>query len=556
MNEMPNSVETALVEELAALQARAMRAWAGREAEGLIMLVRALDGVAIASKLGVNEDTNVPIRRLNARYFIRIGAASALRPFLAAVRDRRDGVPWARMQKKESDEGFAYLTACGQIAHLLRMSRLERYGLAKTGWSEQAARVDVPHSIPEIALHYAMANSRLKAQASKRPFTPNRGWPRLRHRMRQYVATDPVWFIRYENDLEIVEAFRNAAIDYGADFFEAEALTDDAYIGDRTYAEWKLACHQALGRILCHVEFCRLLRFKEPKLGLGNLATIFARREDVEAVWRQAGLLPERVEATMSALSLSIENVGEWEQAFELPCHFYVDLGRDFVLLPCFGALSNPYVALFRHLRSVYKTDWDRSVDRRELVFRADLSSVFRTPRFHIPTHGFKLRRADRSLITDLDAVIVDKATGSVALIQLKWHDLFGHSLSERESRRRNLLHANRWVSQVTEWAGGRSSTEICAELGIDSPPCNAPPLLFVVTRYAARFTGERDQDARAAWMSWFEIVHLFDSLESNDPLRDLPHRVQAHEDTMREPKAMSERFKFSSLTVDLTVNP
>ena len=551
-----SSVEEMLGAELADLQARAMRVWAGHEAEGLIVMVRALDAVALASKADFDGDKTIPIERLNGRHFVRVGAASALKPFLAAVKDRQDGVPWGPIDPEVMGQAFDYLRVCGQITHLIRMARLEKYGVAKTTVSAGEAEIEVPHSVSEMATQFAMAHVRLRAREKAKPFVPKGGWPRLRHRMRQYVDSVDGWFIRYDNDREVGAAFQSAAIEYGAEFFESEALTDDARVGDRTFGEWKQAVHQALGRILCHIEFCKLLRFKDPRIGLGNVTTIFARREDVEGLWVQAGLPPEQVESTMNALTLSIDNIDEWERSFELPCHFYVDFGRYFVLLPSFGALANPYVTLFRHLRSEYRPDWDRSVDRREAAFRSDLSTVFQSPQFYVPSNGFKLRRSDGSVSTDLDAVIVDGKTGSVALVQLKWHDLFGHSLSERESRRRNLLQANRWVKRVSEWVGARSCSDVARELRIACPPSDAPPMIFVVTRYAARFTGELAQDERATWVSWFEIVHLFDSCSPDDPLRDLPAQVRKHEDSARVIDGYSAKFHFSSFQVTLNVRP
>ncbi|MCV2370029.1 hypothetical protein [Roseateles oligotrophus] len=551
-----SNVEEMLAVELADLQARAMQVWAGREAEGLIVIVRALDAVALASKSDVDDDKTISIERLNGSHFVRIGAASALKPFLAAVKGRQDGVPWHPINPEVMGQAFHYLRVCGQITHLIRMARLENYGIAKTTVSGGEAEIEVPHSVSEMATQFAMAHVRLRAREETKPFVPKGGWSRLRHRMRKYVDSVDGWFIRYDNDREVGAAFQSAAINYGAEFYESEALMDDARIGDRTFGEWKQAVHQALGRILCHIEFCKLLRFKAPHIGLGNITTIFARREDVEGVWVQAGLPPEQVEPTMNALTLSIDNIDEWERSFELPCHFYVDFGRYFVLLPSFGALANPYVTLFRHLRSEYRPDWDRSVDQREAAFRSDLSTVFKAPRFHIPSNGFKLRRDDGSVSTDLDAVIVDIKTGSVALVQLKWHDLFGHSLSERESRRRNLLQANRWVERVSDWVGARSCSDVARQLGMACQPSDAPPMIFVITRYAARFTGELDQDQRATWLSWFEIVHLFSSCSPEDPIRDLPAQVRKHEDSARAHDGYSAKFHFSSFAVTLNVRP
>jgi hypothetical protein len=78
--------------------------------------------------------------------------------------------------------------------------------------------------------------------------------------------------------------------------------------------------------------------------------------------------------------------------------------------------------------------------------------------------------------------------------------------------------------------------------------------MIFVITRYAARFTGELNQDKRATWLSWFEIVHLFDSCDQDDPISDLPAQVRKHEDFTRAGNAYSAKFHFSSFAVTLSV--
>ena len=226
-----------------------LRSWAGHEAEGLIAVVRALDATALASKFDIDGDKTVPIERINRRHFVRMGAASALKPFLAAVKDRGDGVPWGRINSETMDRAIDYPVACGQIMHLIRMARLERYGVASTTMAAHELTIEVPRSVSEMAMQFSMEQVLFRVREETRPFAPKGGWPRLRHRMRRYVDSVDGWFIRYDNDHEIVAAFQGAAIEYGAGFLESEALLDGAWVGDRTFGEWKLAAHQALGPV-------------------------------------------------------------------------------------------------------------------------------------------------------------------------------------------------------------------------------------------------------------------------------------------------------------------
>lgn len=550
-----SDVEGELNSCLKAVQDRFAAAWKGREKEALISLVRVLDQVAAASlwKLDAHDEASSPKARMGSA-FARMGAGAALRPFLSAVRDMPGGVPWGPSWLKAQQYSYSYLHVCGELTFLRRMAALERYGLASS--ERQGAgrfRIETAASVPELAMMAATRDLRERLAESNERAHTDAEWSRIHARMMRYVDTPDGWFIRYDNDWEIVSIYRDAAWQFGRSFLEAEALPDDVVIGDRSFGEWKHACEQALGRVLAHMNFARLLQKKIPAINLSDVLTIFATRDDVRSVWEEAGIPKTRVPATMRALTLEIDGLDGWDKAFETPTPFHVDLGRDFVLLPCFGALTNPYFALFRHLRQTYRADWDRGVDRREEVFRADLARLFAEPRFVVPLRGFRLSRMDGTLLTDIDAIVIDRECGSVALVQLKWHDIFGLSLSERESRRRNIAKANEWTARVAEWVGSRSSREVLRQLRIDVPASDRPPLLYVIARYTARFSGDEGQDTRASWLGWPEVQNAAaDALVASDPLTLIPEQVMGHQKKYESPAMEDVAFQFPGLEVSL----
>jgi hypothetical protein len=541
---------------LKGLQDRFAMQWKGREKEALIALVRVLDHVSVAALLGLDNDDaegTTPKEALSTT-FVCMGAAAALRPLLSAVKGTSGGVPWGASSLPIQNYFYSYLHACGELTFLRRKAALSRYGLASLE-SEGSRQFSIKtrSSIPERTFLAALQNLKAEQVKSEGYRHSHAEWSRIYDRMEKYVDTPDGWFIRYDNDWEIVSIYQDEARRYGRRFREAEALPDDVVIGDRSFGEWKHACDQALGRVLAHVDFAQLLLKKAKNISFSDVLTIFARRDDVRQVWEEAGIPSKQVSATMAALTLESEGLDDWENAFEMPTPFHVDLGKDFVLLPCFGALSNPYFSLFRHLRQLYRTDWDRGVDRREEVFRADLARSFPAPRFFVPPRGFRLCRTNGSVLTDIDAIIIDRQCGSVALVQLKWHDIFGFSLAERESRKRNIGKANEWTAKVLEWVGGRSSQEILKQLQIDLAVSDRPPVIYVIARYMARFSGDEDQDTRAHWMGWPEVQSaLLATAVEADPLALIPQHVAHQEKRYGSPEFVDMKFQFPGLEVDL----
>ncbi len=547
--------EKALSREIERLQAKAAALFKGIERTAVIELVRTLDLAAVARLHGLHAGSEDDTE--DATFYLEAGSAVALRPFLAAVKGRPGGMPWAASRRELIHFAQRYLDVCGRLFHLRRMAALERYGLASTTLTAGRLEIVTNWGIPEAAAMSAMRQWKRRSGTSQWvDESAKEEWRERHSRMRKYVEWDRQSLIRYDNDPEIVFAYRKEARAYAEGFFEGEAFPEDVVIGDRTFGAWKEACNQALGRVLCHIDFAMLLAQKRSKkVSLRDLIPIFSRREDVAAVWEEAGVSAALVSQTMDALTLSIDELDDWENAYEVPTPLHIDMGEHFVLLPSFGALTNPYFTLFRHLRKSFKADWDRGVDRREAVFRADLQRLFPPERFVVPDHGFKLRRANRSFITDVDAVIFDRESGQLALVQLKWHDVFGRSLAERDSRSRNIASANQWVEGVHSWVNGRSSNAVLDALHIKGKGCDAPPCLLVIARYVARFTGGPEQDARATWLGWPEVVQFMQVGADLDPLGRLSQISAVNTDEGKSREDVREVFRFPQLTVELRIS-
>lgn len=141
-------------------------------------------------------------------------------------------------------------------------------------------------------------------------------------------------------------------------------------------------------------------------------------------------------------------------------------------------------------------------------------------------------------------------------MVQLKWHDVFGFSLPERESRRRNITKANEWTERVISWVDGRTSAQLAKALGLDAKASDSPPLLYVVARYAARFTGASGQDPRASWLGWPEILHVLHDNRGGDILSQIPQLILDHQARFTLQEEQRFEFRFPGLSADLHILP
>lgn len=239
------------------------------------------------------------------------------------------------------------------------------------------------------------------------------------------------WFIRYSGDEELLERSRRRVRELEPWWLESEALPDAVVIGGRTFREWRDACCAAAAAVLHHLEFATRLRATHLHVDLRNLLTIFLRRDDAAELWEERGVDRNSFDAVLRAMTPDHTSVSASLDHHDTPLPFYVDLGREFVLAPSMSALLHPFVGVVRHLRSQYSRDWNGAVDSREPEFRADVARLFKSARFDVLPSGAPLRRSDGTLLTDVDAVVIDRLTGTICLVQVKWHDTFGQCLRE-----------------------------------------------------------------------------------------------------------------------------
>lgn len=531
-------------------------AWSGYERVFLIELVRGLDEAAFALTLAPNRAEL--IQEDTARHYMVLGSATAIRPFLAAIRNDPGGVPWVPTSHKLSSIADRHLRNCGELAAVQRLAALERYGLAEAQFcSDDHLILEVESDDDDFAevrsgawlseqVRQQLAASEARMAAMKNEVTAN---------IDRYTDVHDGWFIRYDPDREMIEYHRDCATMFAAGTAEADALPGDAMLGGRTFAEWNETSITALGRVLHHIACATRLKATKPSLELRNLLTVFARKDDILATWQEVGEKREEAERVVEALTLDIAGAAAAERDSEVPLPYYIDFGRHFVLLPTFGGLMNPHAGLVWHLRRSYRSDWDRSVDGREQVFRHELRRLFPGPRFFVPVHGIRLKRADGSHLTDVDAVVLDSQTGALNVVQLKWPDIYGRSLSERNSRRINLLKANEWVGRVHDWIADRSAADVARVLGLGEAGSQRPDIL-VIARHTARFSGEVGYDQRAHWISWPRLAQL----RARFPERDMSCLLadegqQTKNSPARVRKGFTATHRLPGLKVDVRVS-
>jgi hypothetical protein len=547
---------------MAETQAAVTTAVAGHERQAITEIFRTLDMCAFAFRMAPNRLELV--KHDVGRHLMLMGAAPALQPLLAKVGSCGGPMPWGPSSDRFEGYMDRYLWRCGALHSLHRLASLERYGLSRTRFEgDSRLTIEVEHGGAEAADRDAeiwLTAQQLKAAGALAPLSAAQ-LRRIRRRLDERSSTDlGGWFIRYSFDEALMDRSLRRIGQLETWWPEATALADDAIVGGRSFREWKDACRLAAARVLSHLEFCTRLASTHKHLDLRNLITLFRTRGDIAHGWHANGYEP--VWADMATRSMTLDGVSNsgWLSHYDTPFPFYVDLGPDFALVPSMSALMNPFVGMVRHIREHYRKDWDRAVDEREDRLRKEIAALFPGPRFEVASSGFELKKPNGSVLTDIDAAIVDNLHGTIALVQIKWHDVFARSLRERDSRRRNMLGAETWVDRVHGWVANRDSGTIAAALGIKNllATSSGPPVLIVMMRHAARFSGEAGADRRSAWVSWPEFARtVHRCLSDADVLRIVAARHAPSEsqptESSRASPASKTPYNFDGVEIEVS---
>lgn len=494
---------------------------------------------------------------------IEHGIGPILVAFLPKLEQYGDGIPWAKSTPELAAWADNVLFQAGRLAMLRRLAHSERYGLASceihsdryisihitAGDEEALDREDHVWLIARAFDRLGEYQDTLTAQI--------KGW--ARDRIDRYVRIHQEHFIGYDSDWELLRLYQEQARLSMIKSAEADAFPDEVKIGPRTFGEWKQIAVTAVARATLHISFAsRLKTLNEGRLDIRNLLTMWVRQDDLRDVWRdQTGVATDHeLDDISDIFMLTSVHAEKYLSNLDMPLPYNIRFGKYFAVLPHFGYLNNPGAFLVTELKRKYRKDWDRAVNQREAKFQRDLYKLLPAPSYVPGRENVKVRSAAGATQTDIDAVLFELSTNVLYLFQLKWFDVFGHSLKERHSKLSNLLEANKWVEQVSQWISTIPSAALPATLGLRDRLDALGTFsirLIVLTRYSARFSGTHCYDERAAWMSWPQLYRLVVENQGHPSPLDLACN-HASSFVRNERKAVDKpvSYEFQDLKVDV----
>ena len=454
-----------------------------------------------------------------------LGLAHAI-DLLAPEAMRGPGIAWQPATPEHTAWAMGFLRRAALASHFRRLTELLRYELSAIevlgpGSFRFHILAEDLEARDRDALDWFAGRMRSDQSHLLRAFHELHG-DAITAELKARVGSDPTFGIRYSSSRELEECFEFEAELRAATLPGNDCLPESARLGPLTFGDFRKIVVAGMGRSLKHAAFVQTLLAHEPKAPPTAL-TIFADERILKDEWGGLLDLDDATSAVvLDAIGLTPADLPELRRTGDCPQALLIRGGDTFWHEPVYAGLNNPFGWVTSKLRRMFRSDWDRAVEGREAQFRDDLRALFPEPRFWFAPTPLKIRAAGR-VLTDIDAIVIDRDCGTLAAFQLKWQDTFQNGLAERESRRRNLIkEGNAWIGVLSDYCAGCNPNAAAARLGV--PTAEAKDVRafrpFVLTRNSAQFSGPQEQDRAAAWLSWFDLLQRCHGVrQKTDPL-------------------------------------
>jgi hypothetical protein len=184
-----------------------------------------------------------------------------------------------------------------------------------------------------------------------------------------------------------------------------------------------------------------------------------------------------------------------------------ISLGNGLVLRPVSSIMENPFLSILALDKWRNPKAWGEVYRYREEWMRSGIYGLFQGTRYRTVDGNIKLREGN-SIVTDIDAAVLDTVTGELALFQIKWQDYYTNDVRELRSRAANLTkELDEWAEKVQAWLErqGKNALTRALRLRLNRGTSISGVYLFGISRSFARmrgfgFTTKHERLAVANW--------------------------------------------------------
>ena len=326
------------------------------------------------------------------------------------------------------------------------------------------------------------------------------------------------YFVGYTTTPEIDAYFLDNAFLDAVEATEWNVFPDRCTFGGVPYGAYVNTVVYFMSFALKHLQYCHILMQKYPHLKMHDLLiTINVQSETIDLIKSINNISSEDAKKIFDTLILDINNLSRHTYRRSAPPPL-IQLSKHQSIRSICGCLDRPFEFMLDALRYNYPKEWDSNTKLREEEFRKDLYDFFDAETNIKIDRGIVVNEKGKT-VTDIDGCILDRITGDIAFIQLKWQDLVYGSNKILLSKKCNFeKKTNEWILAIKDWLKDVPEKKLANYLGVSIKAIDKSKIkLFVIGRFNGNFSGTDIPDKDVAWGQWYQVFLFMRQLEKKD---------------------------------------
>ena len=275
-------------------------------------------------------------------------------------------------------------------------------------------------------------------QNDKRITALQERWPIIKEEMRPLCFVWLKEFIGYNSTMNIESYFNDVAYYDAIHSTEWDYFPEQSKFNRVAYGNFTDTIIDLSGYAAKHIRFTELLQSSHPELLAENLFYNIRMEDETLRLIRENRECSEQDAYTiLSCISLSSDN-SELYNYGQVNCAPLIKISRNQYLHSVAGSLFHPFSFLLSSLQQRFLNDFSRNINSRETIFRKQLYEIVGNS-FTCINHNIVIKHGGK-VVTDIDAAMVDKISGEIALFQLKWQNQTVDSIRSLHSKAQNYV--------------------------------------------------------------------------------------------------------------------
>ncbi|MBB3140503.1 hypothetical protein [Halomonas organivorans] len=335
---------------------------------------------------------------------------------------------------------------------------------------------------------------------------------------------------------EIDNHFFSLAIENAIAWRNDVGLHPSVKLNDVTGSELTLIVAVISALHMKHVRFALTALKKHKEISIPQSLTIWTKASElIDSIHDYTDFDKNLIERGVNAIAIAPSESRNLKGQTTPLIPLLVDLGNGILLRPVSSLIKNPFISTstlqgwripnITDILSLPREDWMRN----------DLYHLFRGTRYKSVDGNIKIRNGGK-VVTDIDAAILDRTTGDLALFQIKWQDYYTNDVRKLRSRAKNFVkEIDGWASKVSSWIEDNGVYELVKTLRLKVPRDKqvSRVYLFGLSKTSARMKGygysmESDDIAICNWPMF--LRKRFEVGSSKNVFKDLHASIKKDE--------------------------